>query len=152
MTDPDPRRVAGHLIRRCLRIHDTIFAQATAGHDITPAQLAALVQISHHPGVELGVLSELIAYDTATIGGIVDRLEAKGLVLRTPGTRDRRKKHLTLTAPGRLVLGQVQPKAMRVEEHLLRDLSLHEREQFLDLLCRVTHFPESARDAEHMVA
>jgi MarR family transcriptional regulator, temperature-dependent positive regulator of motility len=152
MSDEDPRRVAGHLLRRCLRLHDTIFAQATAGHDITPPQLAALVQIARQPKIELSALADLIAYDAATIGGIVDRLEAKALVSRTPGTRDRRKKHLTLTKAGRALLAQVEPKAMRVEEIMLKDLALNERAQFLDVLCRITGFAEAADDAEHLVA
>jgi DNA-binding MarR family transcriptional regulator len=152
MSASDPRRVAGHLIRRALRIHDTIFAQATAGHDITPPQLAALVQIGNRPRVELSVLADLIAYDPATIGGIVDRLEAKALVSRTPGTRDRRKKHLTLTKAGRALLAEVQPKAMRVEDRLLEELAPDERTQFLHLLCRITGFSETAGDAEHLVA
>jgi len=152
MTDPDPRRVAGHLIRRTLRLHDTIFAQLTAGHDVTPPQLAALVQIAHHPKIELSALSDLIAYDPATIGGIIDRLETKGLVRKTPGTRDRRKKHLTLTKAGQSLLARVEPKALRVEDEMLKDLDPREREQFLELLCRITGFPEAASDAEHLVA
>jgi MarR family transcriptional regulator, temperature-dependent positive regulator of motility len=150
MSDHDPRRVAGHLVRRCLRLHDTIFAQLTAGHDITPPQLAALVQIAEHPQIELSALSELIAYDSATIGGIIDRLEAKALVQRTPGTRDRRKKHVTLTKAGRALLAAVEPKALRVEDVLFAELAPDEREQFLDLLCRITGFAEPARDAEHV--
>jgi DNA-binding MarR family transcriptional regulator len=151
MPDQDPRRVAGHLIRRCLRIHDTIFVQATAGHDITPPQLAALAQIDEHPRVELSALAELIAYDPATIGGIVDRLEAKALVVRTPGTRDRRKKHLTLTKAGRALLAQVKPKALRVEDVMLKDLTPRERKIFLDLLCRVAGLSDkSAHDTEQV--
>lgn len=150
MSDHDPRRVAGHLLRRCLRLHDMIFAQLTVGHDITPPQLAALVQIAEHPRIELSALSELIAYDNATIGGIIDRLEAKALVRRTAGTRDRRKKHVTLTKAGRTLLAAVEPKALGVEDVLLADLAPDEREQFLELLCRVTGFDEAASSAEHV--
>lgn len=53
------------------------------------------------PGIEQVKLTELIAYDPSTIGGLVDRLESKGLVERRPDAADRRLKRLNLTAATR---------------------------------------------------
>lgn len=139
MIDDETARTAGHLIRRAHQIHDTIFAQETAGFEITSPQLAALTSIAKHPGIEQTALSELIAYDCSTIGGLIDRLEAKKLVRRTVGKHDRRTRQLTLTAAGQAVLAEVLPHAARVHGRLLEPLSPQEREAFIAMLQRVVH-------------
>ncbi len=73
----DFQRQPGHLIRRCLQLHHTMFADGVAGHTITVPQWAAIRALHEFPGIEQAKLSELVAYDRSTIGGLVDRLEAK---------------------------------------------------------------------------
>jgi DNA-binding MarR family transcriptional regulator len=140
--DPQTARIAGHLIRRAHQIHDMLFAQETAGFDITSPQLAALQAISHQPGLEQTALSEIIAYDSSTIGGLIDRLEAKALVQRTIGKHDRRKRELTLTPRGQKLLAKVMPPASRVADRLLESLDASEREHLIDLLQRVVGLSE----------
>lgn len=137
MTDDESWRQAGHLVRRAHQAHDTIFAAETAGFDITSPQLAALSAIAGRPGIEQTTLSELIGYDSSTIGGLIDRLEAKKLVRRAIGKRDRRKRELTLTPLGQQLLTEVMPRAARVHGRLLAPLSAKEREAFIAMLQRV---------------
>ena len=137
MIDDATARTAGHLVRRAHQIHDTIFAQETAGFDITSPQLAALTSIAKHPGIEQTALAELIAYDCSTIGGLIDRLEAKKLVRRSVGKHDRRTRQLSLTQAGQTLLAEVLPHAARVHGRLLEPLSPQEREAFIAMLQRV---------------
>ena len=124
-------------MRRAHQVHDTIFAQETAGFEITSPQLAALSSIARNPGIEQTALAELIAYDCSTIGGLVDRLEAKKLVRRSVGKRDRRTRQLAITAHGRALLAAVTPHAARVHGRLLEPLAPAEREHFVAMLQRV---------------
>jgi DNA-binding MarR family transcriptional regulator len=137
VTDEEIRRQAGHLVRRAHQVHDTIFAQETAGFDITSPQLAALSSIARNPGIEQTALADLIAYDCSTIGGLIDRLEAKKLVRRSVGKHDRRTRQLAITTHGRALLGAVTPNAARVHGRLLEPLAPAEREQFVEMLQRV---------------
>lgn len=130
-------RSAGHLIRRAHQLHNVLFGELTAGFDVTSPQFAALQAIAEFPGLEQAALSDLIAYDRSTIGGLIDRLEAKGLVRRTVGTEDRRTKRLELTSDGQALLRAVQPRASQVHERLLAVLAPAERELFIALLSRV---------------
>lgn len=130
-------RVAGHLIRRAHQAHDAIFAQQTAGYDITSPQLAALSAIERYPGIELTPLAEMIGYDSATLGGLITRLVAKKLVSRKIGRHDRRTRQLSLTPRGEAVLKLVWPRAAGVEDRLLAALSPDERALFLDMCERV---------------
>jgi DNA-binding MarR family transcriptional regulator len=135
----DLYRSAGHLVRRAHQIHDTIFAEETAGYDITSPQYAALRAVADHPEIEQTALSDAIAYDRSTIGGLVDRLEAKGMMLRATGTLDRRTKRLTLTPAGVELLHALQSRVPRVQERMLAALSAEEQATFTALLERVVH-------------
>lgn len=152
MIDPAPSQTLGHLIRRCHQVHDASFSEELGQYDITPPQLAALSTIARRPGIELTTLSELIAYDCATAGGIIDRLAAKGLLRRVPSKEDRRKKQLVLTAEGKLLLRKVMPKARRVVDRLLARVPSAEREAFLRNLRAVAGIAEDAVDLPEEVA
>ncbi len=71
----------GHLIRRFQQIAVAIFHAEVAkiGIDLTPVQYAALSQIHDTADVDQATLAGLIAYDRATITGVIDRLVAKEL-------------------------------------------------------------------------
>ncbi len=73
---------AGHVIRRCQQIAVAVFMDETKGFSLTPVQYAALVVVRAPPGVDQTRLVELVALDRSTIGNVVERLEAKGLLAR----------------------------------------------------------------------
>jgi DNA-binding MarR family transcriptional regulator len=52
-------------------------------------------------------LAAILDVGKVTIGGIVDRLEASGYVVRKPDVNDRRAKHVHITPLGRNVLQQL---------------------------------------------
>lgn len=141
-------QVAGHLIRRAHQAHDAIFAEETAGYDVTSAQMAALSAIYWIPGVDLSSLAEFIGYDAATIGSLVSRLVNKRLVHRRIGKSDRRTRQLTLTPRGEAFLKLVLRQAEHVETELLAVLSPEERRVFLDLLLRVVEAAASRSESE----
>ena len=124
----------GHLIRRAQQISTALFAEECAEFDLTSVQFAALATIRAHPEVDATRLSSLIAFDRSTIGGVLERLEAKGWVLRTASPTDRRVKLLRLTLEGERLLRQVEPAVRRVQQRLLEPLTQADRTAFLRLL------------------
>src|SRR6056297_1440679 len=84
----------GHLIRRLNQISVALFAErmAQAGLTLTPVQYAALSAVAAHPGIDQARVAGLIAYDRATLGKVVDRLESRGLLSRRTASHDRRAK------------------------------------------------------------
>ncbi|HSF92515.1 MAG TPA: MarR family transcriptional regulator [Paracoccaceae bacterium] len=128
--------MAGHLIRRLNQISASIFADRmrAAGFDITPVQFAALSTIAEHPSIDQATLAGLIAYDRATLGGVVDRLEAKGLIARTVRKTDRRSRVLTLTDAGRVLLDSIKPIVWDLQSQILSGLDDGERDEMLRLL------------------
>jgi len=113
----------GHLIRRVHQASTALFAEECARFDLTSVQFAALVAIKANPDVDATRLSALIAFDRSTIGGVLERLEAKGWVLRSSSPADKRVKLLRLTLEGERLLRQVEPAVRRVQQRLLEPLA-----------------------------
>src|SRR5688572_9155325 len=67
---------------------------------LTEAQCHLLRMLSPEKAVSMRCVAEGLACDASNITGIVDRLEARGLVKRRPGLRDRRVKEIVLTRSG----------------------------------------------------
>ena len=124
----------GHHIRRLHQIAVAIFLQETEAHGITPVQYAALQAVNNAPGVDQRTLARTIGLDTSTTGGVIDRLEARGLLARHARPEDRRVRLLALTAEGRARLREVTPAMLRAQERMLEPLTPRQRETFLRLL------------------
>lgn len=127
----------GHYIRRLQQIAVAIFLQETADHGITPVQYAALQGVANHPDIDQRTLARTIGFDTSTIGGVVDRLEARGLLARKVSPEDRRARLLTVTAAGQALLRDAMPAVQAAQEKMLDPLSRDERAEFVQMLKRV---------------
>ena len=103
--------MAGHLIRRLHQQSTQVFQARTqaAGFDLTSVQFAALDGIERQPGIDQASQAAAISFDRATIGGVIDRLEQKGLVERVVSAQDRRARQLRLTAAGAQLLAACRP-------------------------------------------
>ncbi|HAE01417.1 MAG TPA: transcriptional regulator [Rhodospirillaceae bacterium] len=136
----DITNMPGHLIRRLHQISQSVFAEKTqaAGIDLTPVQYAALKTIIRNPGIDQATLAGAIAYDRATIGGVVDRLERKALVQRVPKAQDRRARALTATEVGRQVAERAEPVVTEIQSAMLEGLDGQERSQLIALLDKAT--------------
>lgn len=136
----DLYHLPGHLIRRLQQAAVSIF-MAEIGEvwqDLTPVQFGALVATKKYPGLDQATLAGLIAYDRTTIGGVVDRLVQKGLILRVVSGQDRRARELRLSEAGEHLLDRAIPHVERVQQIILSGLDIVEQEQFLALLQKIT--------------
>src|ERR1700736_687737 len=81
------------------RVH-AHFAAAVAELDLAPMQAKALHELNLEPPISMRELAERLKADPSNVTGLIDRLEARGLVERHPDPKDRRIKGLALTAAG----------------------------------------------------
>lgn len=131
----DRIEMAGHLIRRLQQQSTQVFQAQTqaAGLDLTSVQFAALDAIAQQPGIDQASLAATISFDRATIGGVIDRLESKGLVQREVSAQDRRARRLQLTPEGKQLLAASRPVVETLQAEILAPLLRAERAAFLAL-------------------
>ncbi len=130
----DPRTLPGHLARRMQQVAVALFVQEVGELGLTPVQYSALQTVCNQPGIDQKTLAATIGYDTSTIAGVIDRLEARGLVERQVSSQDRRAKQLTPTAAGARTLASVVPCMLRAQDRLLAPLTATERKEFMRLI------------------
>ena len=127
----------GHLVRRAHQVSTALFADECGKFGLTSVQFAALYAVRAAGELDATRLAVQIAFDRATIGDVLDRLEAKGWVTRVGSRDDRRIKLIRLTGKGGALLKRVEPAVLRVQERLVAPLSPGDRKRFLALLSRV---------------
>lgn len=137
----------GHLIRRAQQIAVAIFMEECEPFDITPVQYAALVAIRENADVDATRLSALVAFDRSTLGNVLERLEAKGLIERVGSPHDKRVKVLRLSRQGRRILKDVEPAAIRAQERILAPLKPEDRTRFVALLAQLVALNNEASRA-----
>ena len=127
----------GHLIRRAQQQAVAIFMQETSGHDATPVQFAILNALMDDPGEDQITLSNRVAFDPATLGSVIGRIEAKGWVTRKADPGDKRRKLLWITAEGEKVAIGMKRAVSKAQQRILSPLDTDERLQLSALLAKL---------------
>jgi DNA-binding MarR family transcriptional regulator len=112
LTISSPEKVAGELRPLLLRINRRLRREALP-QGTTVGQIALLVIIRERPGIGVRELAALERMSAPAMSGYVDRLEAAGLIVRSPVAGDRRRVGLDLTEEGRRLVRSA--RAMRTE-------------------------------------
>jgi DNA-binding MarR family transcriptional regulator len=110
------------------------FLIAASQLELHPAQAGALLQLASP--LPMNELAAVLACDNSNVTGLVDRLEARGLVARQANPDDRRVKRVVLTAAGSRLRDQLLEHVGRPPAGIER-LSPAEQRQLRDLLRRV---------------
>ena len=130
----DFQHAPGHLIRRAHQVAVAIFMEETQDFDVTPVQFAILNALIQEPGEDQVTLAARVAFDAATFGSVIGRLEAKGWVRREPSEADRRRKLLWVTPPGEAAAAAMKRAVAKAQVRILAPLRPTERDQLLSLL------------------
>jgi DNA-binding MarR family transcriptional regulator len=104
-------------------------------YDLTTQQLWLLAKLDDD-GVPIGTLAEALQCHSSNVTGMVDRLEARGLVARQPDASDRRVKLVAITPPGRALRGKLLQIARRPPEALVERLDAEQLETLNELLAK----------------
>jgi DNA-binding MarR family transcriptional regulator len=108
----------------------TLTDRELAQQGITTQQAALMLMTRLHGGHGVHRLADPLGTDTAGLTRLVDRLEAKGLVVRHPSPHDRRALVLELTSAGQELIPDLVAAFRRAHEQLLAGIDEREIEQF----------------------
>ena len=106
-------------------------------HDVEMWDYVVLSALQDGPAQTQAHLASSVRRDATRLIPILDRLAARGLVLRTPDPHDRRNRVVSLTEAGRSVLTGCRASVRALEDRLLADLSANETATFRSVLDRL---------------
>lgn len=133
----EPEESVGYLMRKVMTSIRTQADAQLSTHDLTYAQWLPLFKISRCEQTTVASLARDLETDPASMTRALDRLEAKGLVVRERSTTDRRVVQLALTPDGQTVASRVPPVLADVLNAHLSDFSRDEWQMLLSLLRRM---------------
>jgi MarR family transcriptional regulator, organic hydroperoxide resistance regulator len=87
-----------------------------APYHLTPVQYAVMRALYEYDLQTGSELANTLFMDSATLTGVVDRLEKQGLVARRPDPKDRRANRLALQDKGRKLLPDLDRAMERLNE------------------------------------
>jgi len=131
------RKIVGFHIRLAYGAVYRHFTETFAHLDLTQKQVSVLWLVGDHPDIAQTGLAQRMRMDRATTMAIVNRLEAKGYLVRRKSSSDGRKQALNLTAPGRKALSTAKRAIQQHERWLKSRFSAKEVLKLIELLTRI---------------
>jgi DNA-binding MarR family transcriptional regulator len=127
----------GYLIKRVRSMLSNAVEREIAEFDVTYEQWGVLLMILTQRGETAAVLAREMDCDTGSMTRMLDRLEAKELIVRTRSTDDRRRVQLELTASGKRLAERLVTAIVKVLNDHLHGFSADELQQFKGFLRRM---------------
>jgi DNA-binding MarR family transcriptional regulator len=117
------------------------FNRDTGGYGISPPQYGTLILVEANPGISQSAIASALRLDRSTLVQIIDRLEARGFVVREVSAHDRRSHALKLTDEGRTAMAELKRVVGAHEDRMTRTLSEEEKKSLISLLARIHRAP-----------
>jgi DNA-binding MarR family transcriptional regulator len=129
----------GYALRRAQSAVFEDFAAtfAGAGGALTPGEFGLLVLVDRNAGLSQMALARALGIDRSTLVPILDRLQARGLLVRHRSPTDGRTHALALTPAGEKALARFARLVKGHEKRIASRLSAAEIRLLIDLLEKV---------------
>jgi MarR family transcriptional regulator, organic hydroperoxide resistance regulator len=136
MADPkDPGAEAWELMFELFTSTKRERFQLAQEYGLSPMQLLALSALEPGNEVPMSTLADTLLCDASNVTGIVDRLEARGLIERRAAAHDRRVKLLAVTDEGVRVHDEVS-RRIRIPPAQIAGLSKSDQRALRDIMKR----------------
>jgi DNA-binding MarR family transcriptional regulator len=110
-------------------------------HRLSMWGYSVLSALDRSPAGSQAALAEAIGADKSRLIVVLDELQARGLIERTPDPADRRSRLLAITVDGRQLRASVSAEIQRNEQRLLARLAAADRAAFLRALEYLSALP-----------
>ena len=117
----------GALLHDVAHLLRTTIDREVEPYNLTRAKWQALGVLDRKEGITQTELATELELGAATVGRLVERLEARGFVERQPDPIDARVKRLFIRDEARAELDELEQVATRVREAALKDISAAEQ-------------------------
>jgi DNA-binding MarR family transcriptional regulator len=135
---PDDTVELGDLVMRVARAQRRRFRAVLAPWDLSPHHARALRVVSERDGMRLTDLAEALHIAPRSATEVVDGLQERGLVGRTPDPGDRRAVLLHVTDEGRRIRAEIEAARTADAAELFGRLSPGDRAELARILRALT--------------
>jgi MarR family transcriptional regulator for hemolysin len=125
------------LLHDVARLMRTRFDQRARMRGMTRAQWVILARLSRQPGLSQNEMAAICEVEPITVGRLIDRLEARGLVERRPDPMDRRIRRLHLLPAAQPVLDEISHYREELSEAILSGVDARKRDLLVDALLQI---------------
>lgn len=122
------------LLSKANQMSIRFLAQKVGELNITPVQALVLGFLSDEDRITSSELGKRTELDSATMTGILDRLEAAGLIERQGNPADRRSIKIHLTEQGKALAGEAVRIIAKANREFLAILTEQEQEELRSLI------------------
>ncbi len=127
----------GYTVRRAQLALFADFVTSLRQVNLRPGQFGVLMVIHGNPGLSQSDVCAALGFQKANLVPLISGLETRGLIVRKPGSQDRRSYALHLTARGRALLRRALESQASQEARLTEQLGASGRATLLALLGQV---------------
>lgn len=132
------RSLPSWLLGRAAARGRALVAEALAAEGLKMWHHVVLSAVRDLAPVAQADLGRSVSLDPKDLVGVLNDLQAAGLVVREPDPGDRRKNAVSLTEEGGRLLKRCEKAAREANDALLAPLSPAERDRFMELLIRIS--------------
>jgi MarR family transcriptional regulator, transcriptional regulator for hemolysin len=134
MEEPRPERNFGFLVHDVARLMRVAYDRRAKELGLTRSQWWVLNNLFRNQGITQSELADILEIEKASLGRLLDRLEAKGWVERRADPADRRAKRLHLTGEVQDLMRGLRALAAELRSDAMEGLKETERQRFVDTL------------------
>ncbi len=127
----------GYNARRAALSIIELFLERLAPYGLKPVDFSVMSTIGHNPGVTSRQLCAALNLLPPNLVGLIQSLEARGLIERKPHPHDGRAVGLHATAKGQALMVQAEQTATELETEKTAKLTPEERTTLLSLLQKI---------------
>jgi MarR family transcriptional regulator, 2-MHQ and catechol-resistance regulon repressor len=96
-------------LMRCAQSFERLSAAHIRNMGLTSSQFDVVATLGNTEGMTCGELGEQTLITKGTLTGVLDRMEARGLIKRREDPQDARRTHVALTRKGQVLFSEVFP-------------------------------------------
>jgi len=130
-------RNLGFLISDVHRLLTAAVDKEVGALGLTRSQLRVVLHLMRDDGLSQVALADDLQLGKVTVGGLLDRLQEKGLIERRPHPTDRRAKLVYLTLADQEIYEAIVAAGRTILEQVLAGISKAEEKTLIKLLLRV---------------
>lgn len=129
--------LVGYNARRATLVIADSFIKRMAVYELRLVDFSVLSLIAHNPGITSRQLCSTLSIQPPNLVGMINNLEKRALITRSPHPHDARAVGLHLTPTGQKMMFEAEQTATTLEQEATAQLSVAEQRTLIKLLKKI---------------